>query len=171
MKKIRSNFVWVCSGRINLNESMWEMPKSCCVKNESHQNSVKMWKLFSYFVYNTPWNPLFCDLQTVSINLMGHMYLATHFCSVRGLENESNGKWPIFWCLNIGVDPYRAALRMELRRSWILNEVQISGIYNWFETKHFDSTSWIYDASVELPLFVSCYIVALVDGCPESVSI
>ena len=107
MKKIRSNFVWVCSGRINLNESMWEMPKSCCVKNESHQNSVKMWKLFSYFVYNTPWNPLFCDLQTVSINLMGHMYLATHFCSVRGLENESNGKWPIFWRLNTGVDPYR----------------------------------------------------------------
>ena len=107
MKKIRSNFVLVCSGRINLNESMWEMPKSCCVKNESHQNSVKMWKLFSYFVYNTPWNPLFCDLQTVSINLMGHMYLATHFCSVRGLENESNGNWPIFWRLNTGVDPYR----------------------------------------------------------------
>ena len=117
MKKIRSNFVWVCSGRINLNESMWEMPKSCCVKNESHQNSVEMWKLFSYIVYNTPWNPLFCDLQTVSINLMGHMYLATHFCSVRGLENESNGNWPIFWRLNTGVDPKRHQAKFR-ERAW-----------------------------------------------------
>ena len=107
MQKIRSNFVWMRSGCINLNESMWEMPKSCCVKNESHQNSVNIWKSFSYFVYNTPWNPLFCDLQTVSINLMGHMYLSTHFCSVRGLENESNGNWAIFWRPNTGVEPYR----------------------------------------------------------------
>ena len=107
MQKIRSNFVWMRSGCINLNESMWEMPKSCCVKNESHQNSVNIWKSFSYFVYNTPWNPLFCDLQTVSINLMGHMYLSTHFCSFRGLENEINGNWAIFWRPNTGVEPYR----------------------------------------------------------------